>query len=140
MKGYRYFADLGLDFAAAKTILASLGKEAEGKHAELARKMAGGQKIENKETNGTGQSIDRGPCMVAGYAIVPKVTAGNGQDEATTDLMSVLDSVGLCPFLAAGIGMEKIAELLTNATGVAFTQDDMAQAGQRISWVFRQSV
>jgi aldehyde:ferredoxin oxidoreductase len=36
--------------------------------------------------------------------------------------------------------MEKIAELLTNATGVAFTQDDLTQAGQRISWSFRQAV
>jgi hypothetical protein len=138
MKEYRYFTDLGLDFAAAKTILTCLGKETEGKHAELAQRLAGGEKIENKETNGNGQSIDRGPCMVAGYAIVPKVTAGDGQDETTTDLMSVLDSVGLCPFLAAGIGMEKISELLTNATGVAFTPDDMTQAGQRISWIFRQ--
>jgi hypothetical protein len=139
MKEYRYFTDLGLDFAAAKTILASLGKEAEGKHAELARKLAGGETIENNQTNGFGPSIDRGPCMVAGYAIVPKVAAGNGQDEAITDMMSVLDSVGLCPFLAAGIGMEKIAELLTNATGVAFTPDNMTQAGQRISWIFRQT-
>jgi hypothetical protein len=140
MKEYRYFTDLGLDFAAAKTILSSLGKEAEGKHAELALKMADGKEFESKEAKSNGQSIDRGPCMVAGYAIVPRVIAGDGQDEATSELMAVLDSVGLCPFLAAGIGMDNIAELLINATGVAFTLDDMAQAGQRISWAFRQTV
>jgi len=138
MKEYRYFLDLGLDFASAKSILSSLGKEAEGKHAELARKMADGQEFESKEAKSNGQSIDRGPCMVAGYAIVPKIATGNGQDESLTCLMSVLDSVGLCPFLAAGISMDTIAEMLTNATGVAFTPDDMAQAGQRISWAFRQ--
>lgn len=137
MKEYRHFLDLGLDYATAKSALSSLGKEAEGKHAELARKMADGQEFVSKENRSNGQNIDRGPCMVAGYAIVPRITAGNGQDEALTILMSVLDSVGLCPFLASGIGLEKIAELLTHATGATFTPDDMAQAGQRISWAFR---
>ncbi|HTY64430.1 MAG TPA: aldehyde ferredoxin oxidoreductase N-terminal domain-containing protein [Acidobacteriota bacterium] len=137
MKEYRHFLDLGLDYAAAKSVLTSLGKEVEGSHTELARKMADGQEFVSKENRSNGQNIDRGPCMVAGYAIVPKITAGNGQDEALTILMSVLDSVSLCPFLASGIGLEKIAELLTHATGVPFTPDEMAQAGQRISWVFR---
>jgi hypothetical protein len=138
MKEYRFFLDLGLGFEAAKSALASLGNEAENRHAELALKMADGQQLENKETGYNGLNIDRGPCMVAGYAIVPKIAAGNGQDEALTSLMSVLDSVSLCPFLASGIGMDTIAGLLTDATGVAFTPDDMAQAGQRISWAFRQ--
>jgi hypothetical protein len=136
MKEYRFFTDLGLDFVAAKTIMASLGKEAESNHRKLAEKLAGGAEIAARETKSNSQNIDRGPCTVAGYAIVPKVSAGNGSDDATGDLMAVLDSAGLCPFLASGISMEKIAELLTAATGVVFTADDMAQAGQRISWAF----
>jgi len=73
---------------------------------------------------------------VAGYAIVPKVSAGNGQDKAMAELMAVLDSAGLCPFLAAGISVKTIAALLRAATGVAFTQDEIVQAGQRISRAF----
>ena len=138
MKEYRHFLNLGLDFASAKSVLSSLGEAAEGKHAEIARKMAEGREFEGKGAGSNGQNIDRGPCMAAGYAIVPKITAGNGQDESLTCLMAVLDSVGLCPFLAAGIGLDTIADLLTNATGVVFTPDDLAQAGQRISWAFRQ--
>jgi len=138
MKEYRYFLDLGLDYAAAKSVLSSPGNEAEGRQMELAVKLAGGQQFKREENKYDGQNIDRGPCMVAGYAMVPKIAAGNGQDEALTILMSVLDSVGLCPFLASGIGMEKIAELLTGATGIAFTAEDIFQAGQRINWAFRQ--
>lgn len=137
LKEYRYFTDLGLDFTAAKAILTSLGKEAEGNHRELARKLAAGTEFESRGTKNNGPSIDRGACIVAGYAIVPSVPAGNGQDEAMSDLMAVLDSAGLCPYLAAGISMEKIAELLTAATGIAFSQDEIVQAGQRISWEFR---
>jgi aldehyde:ferredoxin oxidoreductase len=140
LKEYRFFTDLGLDFAAARTLFASLGKDAEGRHRELAEKLAGGADIKSKETMNNGQNIDRGACVVAGYAVVPRISEGNGQDEATSSLVAVLDSAGLCPFLAAGISMEKIIELLTSATGVAFSQDDMAQVGQRISWAFRQSV
>ena len=103
----------------------------------MAAKLAGGAAVESNEPWSDGQSVDRGPCMVAGYAIVPRVPAGNGQDEALCDLMAVLDSAGLCPFLVAGIRMEQIAELLSAATGVAFSQDEIAQAGRRISWAFR---
>jgi hypothetical protein len=137
MAEYRFFTDLGLDFAGAKAILTSLGKEAEGKHRELAGKLAGGAMIESKEIKSNGQTIDRGPCVVSGYAIVPRVSAGSGQAEALSDLMAVLDSAGLCPYLAAGISMGKIAELLSAATGVAFSQDEIVQAGQRINWEFQ---
>jgi aldehyde:ferredoxin oxidoreductase len=40
----------------------------------------------------------------------------------------------LCPFLAAGIEMETIVELLTAATGMAFTKDELMQVGQTIGW------
>ena len=136
LKEYRFFIDLGLDFAGAKAILASVGKGAEGTHSELAQTLAGGAELGAVQTANNGQGVDRGPCIVAGYAIVPKVSAGNGQDKAMAELMAVLDSAGLCPFLAAGISVKTIAALLRAATGVAFTQDEIVQAGQRISRAF----
>lgn len=140
MAEYRYFVDLGLDFTEAKAILTSLGKEAEGKHRELARKLAGGDMLQSKGIRGNGTTVDRGPCMVSGYAIVPRIPAGNGQAETLGNLMAVLDSAGLCPFLAAGLSIEKIVDLLSAATGLAFSKEEIEQAGQRISWEFQQTV
>jgi hypothetical protein len=139
---YRLFTDLGLDYVGARAVLASLG-ETGNYLAGLAQKLAAGNEIRTEYVKSNDLYVDRGPCMAAGYAIVPRIAAGDGRDEAISDLMSVLDSVGLCPFLAAGIGtassgMETIAELLGSATGIAFTQDEIIQAGQTISWVFRQ--
>jgi aldehyde:ferredoxin oxidoreductase len=132
---YRSFVDLGLDFTAAKAILASLGNGAKGSKETLVRKLALGEISgwrESEAAEGNGHSIERGPCMAAGYMIFPRIPAADGQDEALSDLMAVLDSAGLCPFLCAGIGMEKIAELLAAATGVAFSRQDVFQVSQRI--------
>jgi hypothetical protein len=139
LKEYRYFTNLGLDFAGAKAILASLGAEEEENHRELAQKLADGADVGTGQIDSTGQSMDRGACFVSGYAIYPRVSGGNGQDRATADLMAVLDSVGLCPFLAAGISVKQIVELLRAATGIEFTQDEIVQAGQRIGRAFWQT-
>jgi len=133
LEEYRYYTDLGMDFAGAKAILASLGDAAAGRHRELAQKLAAGAQIGSPQIRANGQSVDRGACFVAGYAVFPRVDNGNGQDRTTSDLMAVLDSVGLCPFLAAGIRVERIVEMLSAATGIEFSQDEIVQAGQRIS-------
>jgi hypothetical protein len=139
LKEYRSFVDLGLDFVSAKSMLHSLGKEAEGNHEALARKLASGDTLgisQDQKVNASDASklcIDRGPCMAAGYAIYPKIPAADGQDEPLSDLMSVLDSAGLCPFLCAGVGMETVADLLSSATGISFSQQEISQVAQRIS-------
>jgi hypothetical protein len=137
MKDYRLFVNYGLDFAAARTFLSSLGKEGNGDPEALAQKLADGDEIEASGFRSDNPNIDRGPCFAGGYAIAPRLFAGNGQDEGMRDLMAVLDSVGLCPFLAAGISMETIVELLSAATGIAFTLEELVQAGQRIGRSFR---
>jgi hypothetical protein len=124
LKEYRSFVDLGLDFAAAKEFLASRGKGAAGNPVELARILASGHGTEWEGR--IDAEIDHGPCMAAGYAIVPRIDSGSG-------LAAVLDSAGLCPYLVAGISMETIAELLAAATGSAFTPDELVRTGQRIS-------
>jgi hypothetical protein len=139
LKEYRYFTNLGLDFAGAKAILASLGAEEEENHRELAQKLAEGADIGTGQIERSGQNVDRGACFVSGYAVFPRVVTGNGQDRVMSDLMAVLDSAGLCPFLAAGISVKQITELLGAATGIAFTQDEIIQAGQRISRAFWQT-
>jgi hypothetical protein len=136
LKDYRLFVDYGLDFNAARTFLSSRENEGNLGFEELAQKLAGGAEIKTSGFRSDNPNIDRGPCFAAGYAIAPRLAAGNGHDDGLRDLMAVLDSVGLCPFLAAGISMETIAELLSAATGIAFTLEELTQAGQRISWSF----
>jgi aldehyde:ferredoxin oxidoreductase len=86
--------------------------------------------------NAQDQVIDRGPCIVGGHPIVPRLLSG---DQASQDILAVLDSAGLCPFLAAGIANSMIAELLSSATGVKFSEDEIIQIGRRISELVRQS-
>jgi hypothetical protein len=104
-----------------------------GNQDELVRKLASGEKFERPQNKNSNSGMDRGPCMAAGFAIYPRIPAADGQDEALSDLMAVLDSAGLCPFLCGGIGMGTVAELLSAATGVAFSQQDVSQVAQRIS-------
>jgi aldehyde:ferredoxin oxidoreductase len=82
--------------------------------------------------------MDRGACIAGGYPIIPRLSFKNGQDTAL-DLLSLLDSVGLCPFLAAGIEVGAIAGLLSAATGISFSEDEIVQAGRRISELIRQT-
>ncbi len=126
---YRSFVDLGLDFTAAKAIVSSAGNN--GNQNELACKLASGTRFEQTQNKSANVGMDRGPCMAAGYAVYPRIPAADGQDEALSDLMAVLDSAGLCPFLCNGIGMDMVAELLSAATG-QFSQQDVTHAAQRI--------
>jgi len=145
---YRLFTDLGLDFAAGKAKTAFPGDGAEGEQAALALKLARGEGS-GRTVSGCsagdicaeapGPVIDRGACIAGGYAVVPRIPAGNGGGEATSDLIAVLDSAGLCPYLAAGIDPGIIAELLTAATGIQFSRDKVMQAGRRINRFIRQA-
>ncbi len=131
LREYRSFVDLGLDFTTAKAIVGSPDKC--GNQDELARKLASGEKLGQPQDKSAYSGIDRGPCMAAGYAVYPRIPAADGQDEALSNLMAVLDSAGLCPFLCDGISVGTVAELLSAATGIAFSQQDVLQVAQRIS-------
>jgi len=132
---YRQFVNWGLDYAAAKTILAASGNGRDGSFAEMARKLASGDPLGQKDGEDTLSApiIDRGPCIADGYAIAPRIPAADGPDEAASDLMAILDSTGLCPFLYAGISMDLISELLGAATGIQFSRQEILQVAQRIS-------
>jgi hypothetical protein len=126
---YRTFIDFGLDYASVDGL-------STGNSAELAQQLAQGSAAASAVE---APAIQRGPCMFAGYAIVPRI--GSGEKDSKIDaLAAVLDSVGLCPFLVAGIDMNAIAELMSTATGKAFSEEQIAQAGQRIRLQFRQPI
>ena len=130
---YRALLNLGLDFARAKAILQERQPATESEAAELALRLAYGD-LPGKPggdpwSGGSTPVIDRGPCVAGGYAVAPELTS----DEEDQDLLAVLDSAGICPFLAGRMSAETVAELLTAATGVAFSADDVLQVGQRIN-------
>ncbi|HOO45756.1 MAG TPA: aldehyde ferredoxin oxidoreductase family protein [Deltaproteobacteria bacterium] len=87
---------------------------------------------------------NRGGCHVRGYTIAPEVL-GNPEkvDPLVTEgkanlnivfqnLTAALDSTGACLFATFGIGGDELAELLTAATGVAYSTDDFMKAGERV--------
>ncbi|MBN2297391.1 MAG: aldehyde ferredoxin oxidoreductase family protein [Deltaproteobacteria bacterium] len=87
---------------------------------------------------------NRGGCHVRGYTIAPEVL-GNPEkvDPLVTEgkanlniifqnLTAALDSSGACLFATFGIGGDELAELLSAATGVAYSTDDFMKAGERI--------
>ena len=133
LREYRYFLDLGLDYSVAKGLLASLGEKSQRDNEELVQKLAAGQLPQQGGHGVNVPSMDRGPCIAAGYAIFPRIQAADGLDQAASDLMAILDSAGLCPFLCSGIGMDTISELLTSATGIEFSQPAVVNVAERIS-------
>jgi hypothetical protein len=133
----RAFLDVGLDYAAAKAVSDAYQPAPEDDRTELARKLAHGdlpaESADDGQSMHSKAAVDRGPCIAGGYAVVPAMAAKDGDE----DLLAALDSAGLCPFLAGAVGAETIAELLTAATGVAFSPNEVKQAGQRISALTR---
>jgi hypothetical protein len=141
LEEYRLFTDLGLDFVTGKEKMASFGNgpKCEPEALALSGDDDGLRQASSASDNGCAemfeQGMDRGACIAAGYAVVPKIPADTGG--AMGDLMALMDSAGLCPFLAAGIDTGIVAELLAAATGMDFSRDEIMQAGQRINRLLR---
>jgi len=61
------------------------------------------------------------------------VTEGKPQwDIVFQDLTAAIDSSGMCLFSTFGLGGDDIAELLSAATGVVYTPEELLKAGERI--------
>lgn len=86
----------------------------------------------------------RGGCHVKGYTIAVEVL-GNGAKldpqetkdkpfwvKAFQDLTAAVDASGGCIFGTFGMGGENYAEMMTALTGVTYTAEDFARAGERI--------
>ncbi len=88
-------------------------------------------------------TANRGGCHVRGYMISPEIL---GVPEALDrfsiegkaewvkifqDLTAAIDSSGLCLFTSFALGAQEYADLLTTATGVNYSADDVLASGER---------
>lgn len=88
-------------------------------------------------------TANRGGCHVRGYMVSPEILglpekldrfSLDGKAEWVKifqDLTAAIDSSGLCLFTSFALGAEDYANLLTAATGVAYTAEDVLAAGDR---------
>jgi aldehyde:ferredoxin oxidoreductase len=93
---------------------------------------------------------NRGGCHVRGYLIALEVlgvpeklhqqdTIGKAMwCKVYQDLTAMVDSAGLCIFTIFALGVDDYRDLINNATGLDFTSDDLANAGERIWNMERQ--
>jgi aldehyde:ferredoxin oxidoreductase len=87
---------------------------------------------------------NRGGCHLRAYMIAPEVLgvpklverfSTSGKAETTIifqNLFAAIDSLVLCKFTSFALGTEQYAKLLTAATGVEFTDEDVMRVGERI--------
>jgi aldehyde:ferredoxin oxidoreductase len=142
-----FLTDLGLDFVTTKAMLASFSKEQGSDEAELARKMAHGEAVGQPSTRwgvpdteaaeGGYRPTDHSACVVTGHLMVPRIVHYDGPRSAEwasrwQALTAVVDSAVLCPYALAVVDATDIAALMGAATGIAYSPDDIVQAGERI--------
>lgn len=87
---------------------------------------------------------NRGGCHVRGYLTAVEIlgnpvkidnlaTEGKAQwDIIFQNLTAALDSSGACLFATFGLGADDLAELVSAATGVAYTTEEYLKTGERI--------
>jgi len=87
---------------------------------------------------------NRGACHLRAYTVSaevvgipepvdPRATDGKAElVKAFQDVSTAVDASGLCLFLTFGITVEDIAPILSAATGVDTSEDDLVKAGERI--------
>ncbi len=87
---------------------------------------------------------NRGGCHVRAYLISPEILGApekldpqelKGKPEWVKifqDLTAIIDSAGLCLFSSFALGADDYCELLNNATGFAYSTEEMMKAGERI--------
>ena len=134
LREQRAFVDLGLDYVSAKALLAS-GKYDMQDQMELARKLARGELGESTEAELKPEDVGNSGCVIGGYVLVPAIsTADMGNDSvADASLLAAAESAGCCPFAAVLMKAPEIASLLSSATGMNYSPEDVLRAGRRIA-------
>jgi hypothetical protein len=129
------FVDLGLDPVSAKVFLASFKHDEKQDEVGLAGKLARGEFGDNPEAEVNPGMVGHSGCVVGGYVLVPSiVTAGVGSDSGPdASLLAAAESAGCCPFAAALMKAPEVASLLSAATGMNYSPEDVLQAGRRIA-------
>jgi aldehyde:ferredoxin oxidoreductase len=87
---------------------------------------------------------NRGACHLRAYTVAAEVVgepepmdprATDGKAQLTVDMQNIstaVDAAGLCIFLTFGNTLSDLTPLVAAATGIAYTDDDMIRAGERI--------
>jgi hypothetical protein len=130
------FVDLGLEPVSAKVFLASVKQDEKQDEVGLAGKLARGEFGDNTEVEVNPGMVGHSGCVVGGYVLVPSmVMAGPGNDSDADDgsLLVAAESAGCCPFAAALMKAAEIASLLSAATGMSYSPEDVLRAGRRIA-------
>ena len=135
LREQRAFVDLGLDYVSAKASLASGKYDDTLDQVELAGKLARGEVGENTEAEVNPGEVGNSGCVVGGYVLVPAIaTAELGNDSgADVSMLAAAESAGCCPFAAALMKAPEIASLLSSATGMDYSPEDVLRAGRRIA-------
>ncbi len=87
---------------------------------------------------------NRGACHLRAYTVSAEVVgepepmdprATEGKAQLTVDMQNIstaIDATGLCLFLTFGNTLSDLTPLVAAATGIAYTDDDLVRAGERI--------
>ena len=143
------FVDLGLDAVAMRTVLARCEGDGSLDPAALASKIAYGQDAGQSlvrwlESHVVGMAEDDYPpadhsgCAFGGYPIIPRIVHYDGLHVGDSvrhcqALTAVADSALVCPFVLAAIDAADIAALLSAATGIDYSPDEIVRVGERIT-------
>lgn len=138
----RSFVDLGLDYVLTKTLLSS-GQYGETRESdtELATRLAHGEFGEIAPLETPPEEVSYSGCTVGGYLLVPDaVTSGRDNDPRKASLQAAAELVGSCPFAALQLSAAQIASLLSLATGLDYSAEDVLRAGKQIAEITDQKV
>jgi aldehyde:ferredoxin oxidoreductase len=129
------FVDLGLDPVSAKVFLAPFKQDEKQDEVELAGKLARGGFGDKTEAESNPGRVGHSGCVIGGYVLVPSiVAAGPGNDSGPdASLLAAAESAGCCPFAADLMKAPEIASLLSAATGMYYSPEDVLRAGRRIA-------
>ncbi len=130
----RAFTDLGLDYVRAKALLATVPRAPGEDDLTLAVRLANGE-LQCAEDGAPLPQASYSGCAVGGYVLVPALdTTGLGQDSGVdAATLAAAESAGCCPFAAASMPASEIAHLLSSATGIEYSPDDVLRAGRRLA-------
>lgn len=130
----RAFTDLGLDYVRTKALLSTVPRESGEDDLELAMRLANGE-LQCAADDGPLPLGSYSGCSVGGYVLVPALErTGLGQDSGVdAATLAAAESAGCCPFAAAAMPAEEIADLLSSATGIDYSPEDVLRAGRRLA-------
>jgi aldehyde:ferredoxin oxidoreductase len=79
---------------------------------------------------------DYSGCSIGGLLVIPKshklAEGGDASTKESWQLARVLEEIGLCPFLLRFVDIPEVAAMLSAATGIHYSPEDLIQSGEAI--------